>query len=80
MEREPSAGSSNIESVGYDDKQGIMEVEFKGGAIYHYHCPREVFEDWKSGGFRGKHFHSSIRGLFEGTKQPREKKKERLDE
>ncbi len=72
MEREPSAGSSNIASVGYDDATGIMEVEFKGGSIYHYTCDRQVFEDWKSGGFRGKHFHSNIRGQFEGVKQPRE--------
>lgn len=72
MEREASAGSSNIASVGYDDEQGIMEVEFRNGGVYQYTCPREVFEDWKSGGFRGKHFHANIRGQFEGQKVPRE--------
>lgn len=72
MEREPSSGSSNIESVGYDDDKGVMEVEFKGGSIYHYTVERQVFEDWQSGGFRGKYFHTHIRRLYEGTKQPRE--------
>lgn len=71
MEREPSAGSSNITSVGYDDKTGTMEVEFRGGTVYTYACLREVFEAWKSGGFRGTYFHANVRGLYEGVKQPR---------
>lgn len=70
MEREPSAGSSNIASVGYDDAAGQMEVEFRNGGVYRYTCPREVFEEWRSGGFRGKHFHVNIRGLYEGVRQP----------
>ena len=70
MDRESSAGSSNIESVGWED--GVMEVEFRGGSIYHYTCPREIFEEWQSGGFRGGHFHRNIKSLYEGVKQPRE--------
>jgi hypothetical protein len=66
MEREPSAGSSNIASVGYED--GVMEVEFKGGKVYRYTVPREVFEDFRSAGFRGGWFHANVRRLYEGTK------------
>ena len=72
MNREPSSGSSNIESVGYDDAAGEMEVEFRGGSIYRYTCSREVFEEWRDVGFRGGHFHRHVRSLFEGVKQPRE--------
>lgn len=71
MEREPSAGSSNIVSVGWED--GTMEVEFKGGAVYRYEVPREIFEEWRDAGFRGGHFHRNIRSLYEGVKQPRDK-------
>lgn len=71
MEREASAGSSNIVSVGWED--GVMEVEFRGGSLYRYECPREIFEEWQTAGFRGKHFHAHIRRVFEGVKQPRER-------
>lgn len=75
MEREPSTGSSNIASVGYDDAAGEMEVEFRGGSVYRYTCPRQVFEDWRDAGFRGGHFHREVRSLYEGVKQPRERDK-----
>jgi hypothetical protein len=65
MEREPST-SSNIKSVGYED--GVMEVEFKGGSVYRYHVPKEVYEAFKASGFRGGHFHKNIKSLYEGTK------------
>ena len=71
MEREPSAGSSNIASVGWED--GVMEVEFRNGSVYHYECPREIFEEWQDTGFRGGHFHRNIRSLYEGVRQPRER-------
>ena len=67
MEREPSS-SSNIASVGYDDATGTMEVEFRNGGVYQYVCPRQVFEDFKAGGFRGGYFHTSVRGKFETRK------------
>ena len=72
MEREPSAGSSNIVSVGYDDEKVVMEVEFKGGSVYHYTVAKQLFEDWKDVGFRGKFFHAHVRRLHEGRRQPRE--------
>ena len=28
--------SSNVESVGFDRASGLLEVEYKGGKIYHY--------------------------------------------
>lgn len=73
MEREPSAGSSNIKSVGFEGEEegsdnGLMEVEFQNGGVYRYSVPRQVFEDFKEAGFRGGHFHRCIRSQFKGTR------------
>lgn len=68
MERLPSE-SSNIRSVGYDEGEKRLEVEFQDGAVYSYaDVPREVYEGFKESGFRGGHFHRKVRGLFETTK------------
>ena len=77
MKREPSQGSSNIRSVGYDKKESLLEVEFNNGGVYQYaDVPAETFKEWKEIGFRGGFFHSRIRRLFEGVKQPPPEEKE----
>jgi hypothetical protein len=38
--------SSMIDSVGYDEKKQILEVEFNHGGIYEYYdVEKEVFDD-----------------------------------
>lgn len=45
MERQ-SVVSSNIESIGYDKENEVMQVEFKYGAIYNYFdVPEKTFKD-----------------------------------
>lgn len=29
--------SSNVVSIGYDEEKETLEVEFKGGSVYHYY-------------------------------------------
>lgn len=61
MEREP-ARSSNIKSVGYDEEQMLLEVEFHSGSVYQYSgVPQSVWLDWKETGFTGGHFIGKIR-------------------
>ncbi len=44
MDRQ-AVSSSNVASVGYDPDSQILEVEFLGGKVYHYHnVPEFHFE------------------------------------
>jgi len=68
MERKPSM-SSNIQSVGYDAENEILEVEFHSqtgpGRVYQYTgVPKDVWRDWDAGGFRGSLFAKRIKPMY----------------
>ncbi|EPX3109041.1 KTSC domain-containing protein [Serratia marcescens] len=57
--------SSNLESVGYDSNNYILEVEFKRGAVYQYiNVPEYVFEELMSAGSIGSYFNLNIRNVY----------------
>lgn len=65
MNRQPVA-SSNIKSMGYDDRSKTLEVEFNNGAIYQYHqVPGEVFAQLLSAPSMGSHFHRHIKTAYD---------------
>lgn len=46
MKKRTCANSSLILSVSYDEKNKILEVEFRKGGKYNYHAvPRQLFEE-----------------------------------
>lgn len=57
--------SSNIEKVGYDEEDQLLEITFKSGGVYWYMQFREdnlsALLDAES---KGKHFHKFIKGKF----------------
>lgn len=62
MERTP-VKSGQIVSIGHDPEKQVLEIEFKGGGVYHYtgvdadkHAALVASESI------GKHFHANIRG------------------
>ena len=60
-----SVASSNISSIGYDDKRLILEVEFVWGAIYQYsNIPGEVASDLMCANSKGRYFNDHIRGRY----------------
>ena len=64
MERTP-VDSSNIISVGYDPEQQILEVEFKGGAVYQYtFFPEEMWMEFEMAPSKGKYFASQVLPRF----------------
>jgi hypothetical protein len=64
MERKP-VKSSNIASVGYDEMQEVLQVEFKGGKTYDYFdVPSVVHEEMMSSDSVGKYFHKNVRSKF----------------
>ncbi|MBC8487112.1 MAG: KTSC domain-containing protein [Bacteroidetes bacterium] len=61
--------SSNVASVGYDENNQILEIEFHNGAISRYFdVPQEVFEGLMSAGSLGSYFMYNIKNEYEYQK------------
>jgi hypothetical protein len=64
MDRTP-VSSSNLSSVGYDQQDRILEIEFNDGGIYQYHdVPPSIYEELMNASSHGSYFHSNIRENF----------------
>ena len=62
-----SVRSSNLASIGYDDK--VLEIEFNSGGIYQYHnVPSIVYEQLMSARSHGKYFASNIKNYYTYSK------------
>lgn len=54
--------SSNIESIGYDPMQMILEVEFLNGSIYQYYdVPEALYEGIMAAESHGKYLNEFIK-------------------
>lgn len=62
MQRTP-VESTNIDSVGFDPKEKIMEIAFKGGGVYQYTgaTVEKHYADLMAAVSKGKHFTKHIR-------------------
>ncbi|NTV46696.1 MAG: KTSC domain-containing protein [Chlorobiales bacterium] len=64
MDRTPIS-SSNLRSVGYDQNQKILEVEFDSGSVYQYYSiPESVYSELMSASSHGKYFSRYIRNNY----------------
>ncbi len=60
--------SSNIKSIGYDENEQILEIEFRGEAIWQYrNVPLTIWLELESAPSKGKYFQSQIRERFSST-------------
>lgn len=65
MDRE-TVVSSNVDSIGYDGANEILEVEFKGGAVYQYKdVPADVYAELKEAASVGRYLSDCIKNVFE---------------
>lgn len=54
--------SSNLASVGYDETNEILEIEFNHGGIYQYFdVPSSVYEGLMNASSHGTYFDSNIK-------------------
>jgi len=68
MERS-RVSSGNIRSIGYDDQDETLEVEFVNGGIYQYFCvPQQTYERFMAASSKGRFLGSSIRDKFKTKK------------
>lgn len=57
-----SVHSSNIASIGYDDNNKILEIEFHHGGVYQYlNVPFDVYEKLMDANSHGTYFSANIR-------------------
>ena len=64
MLREP-VSSSNINSVGYNSIQMVLEIEFHSGGVYQYFAvPGGVYHNLMNASSHGKYFHAHIRNQY----------------
>lgn len=53
--------SSNLDSVGYDAKEKLLEIKFKWGGTYQYlNVPEEIYQELMSAKSVGKYFNQNI--------------------
>jgi hypothetical protein len=61
IERTPVC-SSALRSVGYDQEQRVLEIEFTGGEVYQYFdVPAEVHRGLMAAESHGRYFHQHVR-------------------
>lgn len=64
-----SVSSSNIASIGYDETNEILEIEFLSGGIYQYFdVPNYVYGELMDADSHGKYFNAYIKDKYETKK------------
>ncbi|QDT50430.1 hypothetical protein Pan258_44890 [Symmachiella dynata] len=54
--------SSALQSVGYDQEQRVLEIEFTSGAVYQYFdVPAEVYRRLMAAESHGRYFNQAVR-------------------
>lgn len=64
MERTP-VSSSDIASIGYDEDNQILEVEFNSGSVYQYSgVPSSEYNGIMNADSKGKYLHANIKNRY----------------
>ncbi len=57
--------STNIASVGYDERTQTLEVEFNGGGIYqYYNVPQSIYDDIMKASSVGQFFNVHVKNSY----------------
>lgn len=57
--------SSTLSEIAYDEVWGILQLEFRGGAIYRYFdVPAPVYGGLVGAASKGRYFNGAIRGRY----------------
>lgn len=69
--RREAVESASIASIGFHAGLRVLEIEFRGGALYRYFAvPPSIFEGLQKAESKGRYFSRSIRGRFEFQRLP----------
>ena len=57
--------SSDIDSIGYDEKSSVLEIEFLSGGIYQYfNVSVNIYNNIMNASSHGKYFHEYVKDKF----------------
>ncbi len=57
--------SSNLDSVGYDSDNDILEIQFKSSGIYHFFgVPFQRYQELMSASSHGRYFNQHIKNKY----------------
>lgn len=57
--------SSNLQSIGYDETNRVLEIEFKNNTIYQYFgVPAGEYRGLMSADSQGKYLHAHIKDFY----------------
>ncbi|RRJ28722.1 KTSC domain-containing protein [Halocatena pleomorpha] len=60
-----SVSSSNLRSVGYDQDNRILEIEFNSNSVYRYFdVPSSIHANLMNASSHGKYFHRNIKDVY----------------
>jgi hypothetical protein len=63
--RRVSVNSSNLASIGYDEQNEILEIEFNHGGVYQYYdVPTDVYDELMNASSQGKYFIANIKDNY----------------
>lgn len=63
--RREAVDSTSIGSIGFHPELQVLEIEFRGGALYRYFAvPLSIFEAMQKAESKGRYFSQRIRGHF----------------
>ncbi len=61
--------STNIRSIGYDERSQTLEVEFTSGGIYDYAVvPQNMYQRFMAASSKGRFFDSAIKDKYRTVK------------
>ena len=61
--------SSNIQSVGYDEDEKVLEIAFKSGTVYrYYNVSKRVHTALMKAESKGQYFNVHVKGIYEFRK------------
>ena len=61
--------SSNLASVGYDEENQILEIEFNHGGVYQYSdVPKDEYDSLMNADSLGSYFYHNIRDVYDYVK------------
>jgi hypothetical protein len=63
--------SATLAAIGYDDTRGILQLKFRGDAVYRYFgVPGSVHQGLLTASSKGGYFNKAIRGHFAHWRVP----------
>jgi hypothetical protein len=63
--RRVSVNSSNLASIGYNEQNEVLEIEFNQGGVYQYYdVSTDVHDELMNSDSHGKYFIANIKGNY----------------